>query len=100
MENTKAMFVFHCWVWYQQLWGAQQVQSEGLNPGVMDPQIPVNARTFDTRQNAKVGGQPGGFWKHKKHKTKWKNIHSCCLFQEVLDGLNVYFLQESTSKLI
>lgn len=43
---------------YQELGGAEHVQSEGLDPGVVDSELPVDPRTFNTGEDAQVGGQP------------------------------------------
>lgn len=51
---------------YQELWGAEYIQSEGLDPGVVDSQLPVDPRTLNTCEDAQVGGQPGRVWKGEK----------------------------------
>lgn len=45
---------------YQQLGGAEDVQGEGLDAGVMHAQLPVDAGALDARQDAQVGGEPRG----------------------------------------
>ena len=45
---------------YQELGGAEHVQRERLDPGVVDPQLPVDPRALDARQDAQVGGEPCG----------------------------------------
>lgn len=45
---------------YQQLRGAENIQSEGLDAGIMHTQLPMDARALDARQDAKVGGEPRG----------------------------------------
>lgn len=40
---------------YQKLRGAQEVQSERLDPGVVNTQLSVDARALDTGQNAQIG---------------------------------------------
>lgn len=47
---------------YQELWGAEYVQSERLDPGVVDPQLPVDPRTFNAGEDAQVGGEPRRVW--------------------------------------
>lgn len=51
---------------YQELWGAEYVQSEGLDPGVVDSQLPVDPRTFDAGKDAQIGGQPRWVWEREK----------------------------------
>lgn len=55
---------------YQELWGAEYVQSEGLDPGVVDSQLPVDPRTLNACEDAEVGGQPGRVWKGEKSREK------------------------------
>lgn len=43
---------------YQELRGAEYIQSQRLDPGVVDSQLPVDPRTLDAGENAQVGGQP------------------------------------------
>lgn len=51
---------------YQELWGAEYVQSERLDPGVVDSQLPVDPRTFDAGEDAQVGGEPRRVWETEK----------------------------------
>lgn len=37
---------------YQELRGAEKVQSEGLDPGVVDAQFPVDTRALDAGEDA------------------------------------------------
>ncbi len=58
---------------YQELWGAEYVQSEGLDPGVVDSQLPVDPRTFNTGEDAQVGGQPRRVWEKRKGTSRqWR----------------------------
>lgn len=43
---------------YQKLRGAQEIQSERLDPGVVDAKLSVNARALDAGQDAQIGGKP------------------------------------------
>lgn len=45
---------------YQQLRGAEDVQGEGLDTGVVHSQLPVDAGALNARQDAQVGGEPRG----------------------------------------
>lgn len=45
---------------YQQLRGAEDVQGEGLDTGVVHTQLPVDAGALNARQDAQVGGEPRG----------------------------------------
>lgn len=47
---------------HQELRRAQHVQGQRLYPRIVYPQLPVDARTFYTSENAQVHGQPGGIW--------------------------------------
>ena len=53
---------------YQELGGAEHVQRERLDPGVVDPQLPVDPRALDAHQDAQVGGQPGGVWERGRER--------------------------------
>lgn len=53
---------FHVCVSYKKLRGAQQVQSERLDPRVMDSQLSVDAWALDTGQDAQIGRQPCWIW--------------------------------------
>ena len=55
---------------YQELGGAQHVQRERLDPGVVDPQLTVDPRALDAHQDAQVGGQPGGVWERRRQTEK------------------------------
>lgn len=55
---------------YQELWGAEYIQSEGLDPGVVDSQLPVDPWTFNTGEDTQVGGQPRGVWGEKKKRAR------------------------------
>lgn len=60
---------------YQELWGAEYIQSERLDPGVVDSQLPVDPRTFNTGEDAQVGGQPRWVWEAEKARNcqkKWR----------------------------
>lgn len=46
---------FHVCVSYQELRGAQEVQSERLDPGVMNAQLSVDARALYTGEDAQIG---------------------------------------------
>lgn len=37
---------------YQELGGAEKVQGEGLDPGVVDAQLPVDTRALDAGEDA------------------------------------------------
>jgi len=50
---------------YQQLRGAEDIQGEGLDAGVMHTQLPMDAGALDARQDAQVGGEPRGIWREK-----------------------------------
>lgn len=43
---------------YQKLRGAQEIQSEWLDSGVMDAKLAVDARALDAGQDAQIGGKP------------------------------------------
>ncbi|TNN36454.1 hypothetical protein EYF80_053374 [Liparis tanakae] len=43
---------------HQQLGGPQHVQVQALDPGVVDPHLPVDPRALDTDEHPEVGGQP------------------------------------------
>ena len=45
---------------YQELGGSQEVQVQGLDPGVVDAHLPVDPRALDADQDSQVGGEPGG----------------------------------------
>lgn len=47
---------------YQQLGGAEDIQGEGLDAGIMYAQLPMDAGALDARQDAQVGGKPGGIY--------------------------------------
>lgn len=47
---------------YQELWGAEYIQSERLDPGIVDAQLPVDPRAFDAGEDAQVGGEPCRVW--------------------------------------
>lgn len=47
---------------YQELWGAEYIQSERLDPGIVDAQLPVDPRAFDAGEDAQVGGEPRRVW--------------------------------------
>lgn len=52
---------------YQELWGAEYIQGERLDPGVVDSQLPVDPWTFNAREDAQVGGQPRGVWERNEN---------------------------------
>lgn len=45
---------------YQQLGGAENIQSEGLDAGIMHTQLPMDPRALNARQDSQVGGKPRG----------------------------------------
>ena len=47
---------------HQQLWSSQNIQVQTLDPGVVDPHLPVDPWALDTDQDPKVSGEPGGSW--------------------------------------
>lgn len=47
---------------YQELWSAEYIQSERLDPGIVDAQLPVDPRAFDAGEDAQVGGEPRRVW--------------------------------------
>lgn len=47
---------------YQELWGAEHIQSERLDPGIVHAQLPVDPRAFDAGEDAQVGGEPCRVW--------------------------------------
>lgn len=52
-QNPLGVCVFPCVCFkYQKLRGAQQVESEWLDPGVVDTQLSVDARALYTGQDA------------------------------------------------
>ena len=71
-------------VTYQELWGAEDIQSEGLDPGVVDSQLSVDPWTFNTGQDAQVGGQPRRVWAKKKRKKERKESHYTTLITTIL----------------
>lgn len=52
--------VFVCFFVYQELRGAQHVESERLNSWVMYSELPMDSWTLDTGEDAQVSGEPGG----------------------------------------
>ena len=55
---------------YQELGGAEHVQGERLDPGVVDPQLPVDPRALDTRQDAQVGREPCGLCGRERERER------------------------------
>lgn len=72
---------------HQQLGGSQDVQVQALDPGVVDPHLPVDPRALDTDEHPEVGGQPGGSWRDEtplrlisiSHSRKNKSDETVCL---------------------
>jgi len=67
MKQTRNNLDDSLWVkgTHQQLGGAQHVQVQALDPGVVDPHLPVDPRALDTDEHPEVGGQPGGTWRSR-----------------------------------
>lgn len=45
---------------HQQLGGPQDVQVQALDPGVVNPHLPVDPGALDANEDSKVGREPGG----------------------------------------
>lgn len=72
--------VFQIWRGtYQELWGSQDIQSERLDPGVMDAHLPVDPRTLNADEHTQVSGQPSGPWKQRTGMINWSKSrpHAC-----------------------
>lgn len=47
---------------YQKLRGAEEIQSEWLDPGVVDAKLSVDAGALYAGQDAQIGGKPCWIW--------------------------------------
>lgn len=50
---------------YQQVWGPQTVQTQRLDPGDVDPHLPVDPWTLNTGQDAQVGREPSRIYRER-----------------------------------
>lgn len=66
---------------YQKLRGAQEIQSEWLDPRVVDAKLSVNARALYAGQDAQIGGKPCWIWDAQVRNWTWNHLPYECLQQ-------------------
>lgn len=70
-------------MYYQKLRSAQEIQSQWLDPWVVDAKLSVDARALYAGQDAQIGRQPCWIWDAQVRKEPWiclpelMNVYSC-----------------------